>query len=303
MRSLQFLLSELVDYAGLFPPAALSLPSVVENYRDYLASDRNWMLGRLVLPLGKLSEFAETAGSLDLPPTRISLLPPPADDPAFEAAMDDVCTFNQAAHGHRIDSLEVRVSDAHALKRLQLVPDRLRCFVELPPDRCSELLPALGAANDSRLFAKIRTGGVTPDLIPPPETVARFLIECKAAGLGLKATAGLHHPVRSEYPLTYEPGCPRGVMHGFLNVFVTAAIIDHHAPPHAAVVDLLETTAAASFQFTEDSICVADFRVSAENIAATRQSFAVSFGSCSFTEPVDDLVALNLLPEPPHASD
>ena len=42
-----------------------------------------------------------------------------------------------------------------------------------------------------------------------------------------RSPLGLHHPVRGEYPLTYAPDAPRGVMHGFLNVFLAAAFVWH----------------------------------------------------------------------------
>jgi hypothetical protein len=54
--SLRALLSNLIDYAGLYPPAGLPLPVVLENYEAYLASPESWMLNRLVLPAAKLPE-------------------------------------------------------------------------------------------------------------------------------------------------------------------------------------------------------------------------------------------------------
>lgn len=59
--SLRVLLSEIIDYAGLFPPAQLSMPAAVQNYADYLRSEHSWMLGRFVVPADLLDEFAEKA--------------------------------------------------------------------------------------------------------------------------------------------------------------------------------------------------------------------------------------------------
>jgi len=36
-------------------------------------------------------------------------------------------------------------------------------------------------------------------------------------------------------------------------------------------------------------------RVSSKELVVARQNFALSFGSCSFTEPIDDLQSLGLL--------
>ena len=55
-ESLHALLANLIDYAGLYPPASLELPAVLENYEAYLASPESWMLNRLVLPAAKLTE-------------------------------------------------------------------------------------------------------------------------------------------------------------------------------------------------------------------------------------------------------
>jgi hypothetical protein len=54
--SLRALLANLIDYAGLFPPAARSLPVALEDYRRYLESPESWILNRLVLPVSKLSD-------------------------------------------------------------------------------------------------------------------------------------------------------------------------------------------------------------------------------------------------------
>jgi hypothetical protein len=50
------LLTNAIDYAGLYPPSALPLEIVEERYRGFRASPENWMLNRLVLPLARLPE-------------------------------------------------------------------------------------------------------------------------------------------------------------------------------------------------------------------------------------------------------
>src|SRR5690554_3542756 len=64
--SLRAIARELIDYAGLFPPAALGMPQVVANYAAYRASEEAWMLGRLIVPAARLDEFERAAeGCLD----------------------------------------------------------------------------------------------------------------------------------------------------------------------------------------------------------------------------------------------
>ncbi|HTQ45910.1 MAG TPA: hypothetical protein VMI75_24310, partial [Polyangiaceae bacterium] len=39
----------LVDYAGLFPPAALGMADAVARYDEYLRGEHRWALGTFVL--------------------------------------------------------------------------------------------------------------------------------------------------------------------------------------------------------------------------------------------------------------
>jgi hypothetical protein len=54
--SFEALLTNLIDYAGLYPPAALPLAIACERYNGFLASPESWMLNRLVLPASSLAE-------------------------------------------------------------------------------------------------------------------------------------------------------------------------------------------------------------------------------------------------------
>ncbi len=60
-------------------------------------------------------------------------------------------------------------------------------------------------------------------------------------------------------------------------------------------LELLEESSAGAFQFDRDGVGWREYRLSQGEIAAARCDFAVSFGSCSFTEPIEDLRALHLL--------
>jgi len=58
------LLRDLIDYAGLFPPASLDMAAAVANYHSYLHSDWNWILGRFIVPATRLSEFGTAFAGL-----------------------------------------------------------------------------------------------------------------------------------------------------------------------------------------------------------------------------------------------
>src|SRR6476660_420593 len=75
ITSLQALLCQAVDYAGLFPPAELALEPALQNYRAYVASDEAWMLSTFVLPVGKFAAAKSYFSQFDPQnPIRISAL-------------------------------------------------------------------------------------------------------------------------------------------------------------------------------------------------------------------------------------
>lgn len=305
MSSLQTLLTEILDYAGLYPPAGLPLPEVVSNYAGYLQHPVSWMLARLIIPVQKLSEFAETARtSWTLSeacrlPWRVScLVPGPEGDlVAFSQAWQSIAAFN-AEHAGRaiIDAVETKVDSAELLAAAaSACAPGIATYWELPHTRpCRELLEAIGTTGPQHR-AKIRTGGVQAQLIATVEDVARFLSECAAAKVAFKATAGLHHPLRAEYPLTYAVDSPCATMHGFLNLFTAAVAAWRRGGKPEQLAGLLTTSSPREFRFGADSLVVGAHHFSLEDLAATRNQFAIGFGSCSFSEPVEDLRLLGWL--------
>src|SRR5690606_31155857 len=114
------------------------------------------------------------------------------------------------------------------------------------------------------------TGGVTADAFPPAEALLRFLRGCVEAGVPFKATAGLHHPVTGEYPLTYEADSPRGWMYGYLNLVFATALVRRGAPD-GRVLDVLRETDAASFQLGEYFAAWREFSLGRDEIEVLRE--------------------------------
>lgn len=287
-RALHALLDGLIDYAGLFPPAALRMPDAVAAYDRYRQGADAWALGRFVVPAARLSEFAEAAAPLLAgAPWKLSVLATAADAPALDA-------FDAAYTGRAvIDCVEGKAVTAAEIEALAPLGDTGRqLFVEIPlGEATARLVPALAAA---RCRAKIRTGGVTADAFPAAADVARFLHACAAAGVPCKATAGLHHPIRGEYRLTYASDSALGTMYGFLNV-MCAALLVGEGMPEAETIALLEERDAAAFSIDAHGIRWRHWFIPAERIGRGRAVGAASFGSCSFEEPLSDLRALALL--------
>ena len=170
-------------------------------------------------------------------------------------------------------------------------------FIELP--HAADPAPLIAVIGDlassaalPKWKAKIRTGGVRPDLIPGADEVARFIDGCARHSVGLKATAGLHHPLRNEFNLTYETDSPRAVMHGFINLFVACGMRLKHELAVEQVESILLDTDAASFQFEGQTVRWREWQLESADLSQLRSNFLSSFGSCSFTEPVADLQQL-----------
>ena len=288
-------LESLVDYAGLFPPASLGMEKAVEQYARHRRSPERWVLGRFVVPAARLGEmekaaapYLPTLGATD--PWRVTALL--GAHPAAEVA--EAMALGQRLRAQAVvDSVEMKAATVGEIESaLGPLPVGLTVYIELPID--ADLPPLLQALKARGARAKVRTGGVTPEVVPSPEQVAHFLVACAAAKVPFKATAGLHHAVRSFRSLTYASDGPRATMHGFLNVFAAAALVWHGATEDAVLAVLREESPEA-FRIDGGGLSVGDLHVSAGDVARSRTEFAMGFGSCSFAEPIVALKALGVL--------
>lgn len=288
--ALRALLAGVIDYAGLFPPAALDMERAVANYAEYLAGPDAWALGRLVVPVSRLGELAEAKGAVAPGGVRWRVSAIAGSDLAADLAR--VGEWNAQRADAVVDTIEARLTSADEIGRQAPLARGVDLFVEVPVG--DDPLPLLRAIRDAGAKAKIRTGGVTADAFPSSEQVARFLARCVSLGLACKATAGLHHPIRSTYRLTYAPDAPSGTMFGFLNVFLAAAYLRAGLGEREAR-DILSVSDPADFAFDDEGVTWRGHRLTTDALREARTTVALSFGSCSFREPIDDLHALDLL--------
>ncbi len=304
MLAIRVLLEGSIDYAGLFPPAGLAMASAVRNYGAYRSGEAAWALGRFVLPVGRLAEFEPAAaGLLPRAPTpdgwRLAVLAGP--DPAGELPALGEFNCRHAAEGSAAvtaDVVELKCDSVEGIGRIaDALPGYLQAYVEIPlGDNLDDLVAAISRRG---MRAKVRTGGVTPDAFPTTPQLVRFLRACIGAGIGFKATAGLHHPLRAEYRLTYADNAPTGPMYGFLNLFLAAAFLRAGMAERDAAL-LLEERSPSAFDIGPDEIGWRQHRLGRPELELARRETIVSFGSCSFTEPLGDLEFLGLLlPENP----
>jgi hypothetical protein len=298
MSTLHSLLRDSIDYAGLFPPAGLGMAETVANYASYRAGPHSWALGRLVVPASRLAELEAAAEELlprsPAPPWRVAALL--GADPNAHLELIGELNRRHAAEGAgalALDVVEGKAETPEAAERLLgRAPKHLQAYVEIPIVRDPTALARAVSAAGGRL--KVRTGGITPDAFPTPADLLRFIRAAHSLGVAFKATAGLHHPLRADYRLTYERESACGTMFGFLNLFLATALVVAGADDSEAVM-VLEERDPRAFRFDADSVGWQSHRLDLETIRRARESGIVSFGSCSFTEPIGDLQSLGLL--------
>jgi hypothetical protein len=244
------LLERLIDHAALFPPASMSMDDALEEDRAARTSPYAWMLDRFVCPATRLGEL----DGLDAPVSVVldGGLEAPAD--AIELRLDRA----------RPDSSEL----LRLANELGQWSDEV--YYELVLDATwRDSIPAtVGAIAAVGGRVKLRCGG---EFVPSVEQVALVMVTCWAARAPMKATAGLHHPLR------------RGSEHGFLNFLCAAARAREGLD---AVGELLSAESIDELPLGS---------LSEGEVRATRSALFKGFGSCSWREPVDDLRALGVL--------
>jgi hypothetical protein len=300
--SLRALLAHSIDYAGMFPPCSLGLDSALRNQAEYVLSPDEWMLGGFVLPAEQFDATKQLLSQFDAQhPLRIAALgPKTASANAFLEALDDADAATRSLSRHNVDLISIshlemflpKEVDVASLNEARSIVGDLPVFWEAPPDRAEQTIALLAEFNsdaDSPTFGyKLRTGGITADAFPTSMQIAKALVTPATHQLPLKFTAGLHHPLR-QYREEVETK-----MHGFLNVLGAAVLAAEHRWDASQTATMLDEENADSFSFTDDFFAWREWRIDTKRLQYRRR-FVVSFGSCSFDEPRDDLRALNLL--------
>ena len=293
-ESVRLLLSQIIDYAGLFPPSQLSMSEAVLNFATYRASNYAWMLGRFVVPAARLEEFLETAGDFAAraaEPWRLAVVA--GED--INETLRLISDFNKAnAPSLVCDVLEVRANTVSKIENtVKSLPDDLTAYFEIAMgDAFVDLVTGLAMLGQC---AKIRTGGVTREDFPASRDVIRFVRTCSAANVPFKATAGLHHPIRCFKPLTYAEDAPQGTMHGFLNMLMMTGFA-RESFRVGVLEEVMEEEFEEVFDFTDTGVTWrGEHFLSNSHLKRLREKGMNSFGSCSFDEPVADLQELGLL--------
>jgi hypothetical protein len=267
------LFAELVDDAGLFPPEELAMEAALARHESDAAAEVGVLSGRFVCPAARLDELQQALASGSV--LRLALIVSPFSPEAIAEAVTVVAGDRRL----ELAGLEGPLAEGSSFDGKGL-PDGVPAFAEIPVTgewrpRFEEVVGAPAPVG-----VKIRCGGVRPELFPTSQQLAALVHACAAAGVPFKATAGLHHAVR------YRDERTGFQHHGYLNLLIAAGRAASGGDP-AAIVEALD-------EAEPDRLVAEAHAISPDHARATRRLF-VSYGSCSTSEPVEDLRALGLL--------
>ena len=292
--SVTVLLTAIVDYAGLFPPAKLAMGRAIANYTQYYQTPYNWMLGNFVVPFSRLPEietFIINSASENTLVTPWSLSVILSEN--WELELKQIQAFNHK-NKLRIASLEFKPLPPEEIKRaIPHLPKEMESFFEIPFNENVERY--LAVLEGTKASAKIRTGGLTADVFPNSDRLYQFILASANAKVPFKATAGLHHPLPGKYPVSYESNSLFATMQGFLNLSILTALVYWQKLTQEEALTVLQESSITSFKFQEDKISWQHCHLNLTELRIARQDFFRSFGSCSFQEPLDELKELQLL--------
>lgn len=329
-------MNRIIDYAGLFPPAKLSMDDAIQNYLKYKNDSDEWMLSRFICPairLKELEKYQDKFRSFEKPLSFSFLGRGGKSINEFLTGLIEdlnmVMEFRRYnADNIKVDAYEVRLpgeiigkpdpeSIANFLNRVAEVvesgaPDNLSPFYEGAftgewEDMISALISGISQHNqfvEDKGFAKYKTagyklrcGGVEPSMYPAPEQIAHVILTCKRYRIPLKATAGLHHPLRGRRPIRHFNEAEQLKMYGFLNVFGAGILAQYHDMGVSEIKKTVEDENPDNFTFSDNEFKWCDISVNAKQIQQAREERIISFGSCSFDEPREDLQELGYLIE------
>lgn len=302
--SLRALLTKIIDYAGMFPPAQLPMDEAIRNYARYRTEPESWMLGRFICPAARLNELSNYVDELfrDGPPLAISALGRGGNDEAIfleglKKDLEDIESFQKRHDGRvTIDVYETRLpADAGHLNPI-VIPKaatlihETRNVVRQYYYEQHILAAIIDIANyDPKAGHKLRCGGTNAEAVPSSWLVASVIIGGGIRKVPLKFTAGLHHPFR------HMDHAIKSKTFGFLNVFGSGVLANANRLNTDMIEGILEDEDPSHFQFDNDGMSWRDLRATIPQIESARRNNVISFGSCSFDEPREDLKALGWL--------
>lgn len=315
IESLKEFCGNIIDYAGLFPPASLELGQAFHNFVFYRQGEYRWMLGKFIIPVKRLAELGSLLDDMTIDGSvPLSILGSSSENvnEFYSLFKSDIAIINEFKSKYSgtvtIDAFEVRLpsdifkdNDNTELQKLMgsisdslenTLGKKIPVFYEvtLTKEYEAEIIrtvETIGALNNGSGY-KLRTGGIEASAFPEPEVIAFAIMTCCEFDVPMKCTAGLHHPIRH-----YNEEV-KSNMHGFMNVFAAGILAYTSNLDEAEIIEVLTDEDPYEFMFTESGFTWDENEITNSEIKSAREKFMLSYGSCSFDEPIDDLKAMEL---------
>lgn len=293
-HALQALLDGIIDYAGLFPPAKHPMDIALDEYFAHLNAEEEFLVNRFACTTSRLQELSGALkqcrefnqGNDVFEITAIGSVPE-KDKDVYKEDIELMKAFQ--LEGAAISSYEAKAEAGGVgpvIRATKSISQEMDIYIEVPFSAKFE--DDLNTITTSEFaFAKARTGGVNPNSHPTPEVLARFIREVVDLDLPFKLTGGLHHPMPTLDTLSGD------TMHGFLNVAMAISLAMTADLSRGEIARILQVTDPTQFKFTEEFLGLYDYQIGLEDIESVR-SLWDGFGSCSVTEPMEDLEKLGL---------
>ncbi len=276
------LFDALVDDAGLFPPEELPMEAALARHDADAAAANPVLTQRFLCPASRIGEVRAALAEQREDALALGVIAP-LTETAVRAALvgvSDDRRLRLAVVEGPLAAAETRSGAADAAARVRaLIGDGAPCHAEIA--LTGDWHGALKSLADAGLAAKVRCGGARAELFPTAEQLAAFVHACVQLDLPFKATAGLHHAVR------YRDEHTGFTHHGFLNLLMAAC---------SAVDGGSERDIAEVLRDADADRLAEQARHTGPGTAAKARRLFTAYGSCSTSEPLDDLRSLGLMP-------
>jgi len=328
-KTLKLFMDKAIDYAGIFPPANLSMDESIKNYADYSNGDDSHLISHFICSVARLGEFEKSiAGLLSRNfPIPVSVLgrKPETVEGLSETVNCDLELIKKFAdcNGTQVDVdvLEMclpsgvsSVQEKYMDGILDVVNklDELRFGLNHPfniffeatmsslwQDEILAVINTIakiktnlnkkGSENNYLMGFKFRCGGLKIEQYPTVEQTAYCIKMCIDNEVPLKLTAGLHHPFRHYNELAQTK------MHGFVNILAAVLLGKAYKLEEKRLVQIVEDESYENFRFDDDSFSWKEMKITHDQILDGRNNNIISYGCCSFDEPRADLKRFGLL--------
>lgn len=288
------LLRGLFDYAGMFPPAALSFEGALAESARFGGLDRPFLVGAdMVLTLDEAAKLTPAAlKTAQYPRHELLLCLVGINKTNLQAAID----FAKQDHGIvRVTAVEAAtdLTEDWTAERDELAKLGVEFYVEprvadadwdANEEAIWDFVDQLN--NGGRVGLKVRAAGPTA---LSAGTFARIIGDVNKREIPFKATQGLHHPIHeARYKNDF----------GFLGLTMALRL------DHAIGLSMAERLEVLGSDEPADFVLYNGFGFRERRAMAQRMTQAMlkvpfSIGSCSLSEPDADLTRLFDSPRPP----